>query len=61
MYVYIILDTEAPVLEAIKAVLELSTVGSMDPIEFYVTKHLGKSNYNPVDYTDLDYVTEKTY
>lgn len=61
MDIYIIIDTEAPVLEAIKATLKLSTVGSMNPVEFYVTKYLGEPNYNPADYADLDYIIEKPY
>ena len=60
MQVYIIINTEAPVLEATLALLSCKTVGSMDPIEFYVSQYLGQA-YNPTEWDDVNYTVADVY
>lgn len=64
MTAYVIYDTEAKVSEAILAVLNVQTVGSMDPIEFYVTQYCAYStqaDFRSSDYSNLDYDVHDIY
>ena len=60
MQVYIIHNTSADVEYSTLALLNFKTVGSIDPIEFYVSQYLGQS-YNPTEWDHVTYSIADVY
>jgi len=60
MTVYIIYNISAEAECSTLALLSCKTVGSMDPIEFYVSQYLGQS-YNPTEWDHVAYSIADVY
>lgn len=61
MTAYVIYDTDAKPSESVLAVLNVQTVGPMDPIEFYVTQYCAQADFKLSDYPNLDYDVHDIY